>query len=263
MDHFGSKVSEYMTEGVTTVGAEESLGAVLRTFALRDITAAAVIDDGGRPVGVVSMTDLFRKGVGTLDAIGGAPKVSSSLHAREAMSMPPVCVDANDTVRAAAGLMVSRAIHRVFVRRHEKLVGVFSARDLMKVLRAEGSSAPLASVMSSPVATIAIGAPLEEAVERLEAQNVRGLVVTDGEVPVGIFTQREALLARALPLPLRGRPVEELMSYELLAFEQDTPLHRVAASVGALRARRVVATHHRKLAGILSSYDLARIASAS
>lgn len=262
MDHFGSKVSQYMTEGVTTVGAEDSLGAVLRTLTQRDVTAAAVIDDGGRPLGVVSMTDLFRKGVGTLDAIGAAPKVSSSLHAREAMSLPPLCVEEDESVRAAAALMVSRGIHRVFVRRHEKLVGVFSARDLMKVVREAGIAAPLSTVMSAPVATIAIGAPLGEAVEGLEAANVRGLVVTDGDVPVGIFTQREALLARALPLPLRGRPVEELMSYELLSFESDTPLHRVAASVGALRARRVVATQGRKLVGILSSYDLARIASA-
>jgi CBS domain-containing protein len=111
--------------------------------------------------------------------------------------------------------------------------------------------------MSSPAFTVRASEPISLATDRLEKAHISGLIVVDGEWPVGFFSQREALAARDLP---RSTPVEEGMTSAMLALEADTPLHRAAAQAAELRVRRVIAVRSRNIEGILSGLDFARSA---
>ena len=88
---------------------------------------------------------------------------------------------------------------------------------------------------------------------------MRGLVVVDGKAPVGLFSQLEAIRARALPPPLRQRPVEEIMSYETMSLDVDTPLYRAAGHAVSTRMRRIFVVDGRTLVGIVTGYDLAHV----
>jgi CBS domain-containing protein len=117
-------------------------------------------------------------------------------------------------------------------------------------------SDPIATVMTAPVEAIDIGEPIESAMCRLASTNLHGLVVVDGETPVGVYSHREALSARRLPPSLRDRPVEEVMSYETICLGVHTPIHRAAAYGLAMNVRRFLAIEDEKLVGVVSSLDL-------
>jgi CBS domain-containing protein len=72
---------------------------------------------------------------------------------------------------------------------------------------------------------------------------------------VGLFTQREALEARAAP---PEATVETFMTPALLCLQHGTPLHRAAALAVATRARRVLALDGRHVVGMLTGLDFCR-----
>lgn len=159
--------------------------------------------------------------------------------------------------------MVNHRVHRVFVTRAGKVIGVFSTRDALRVVLFRRIATPLRDVMTTPVETIGMGEPIEDAVTKLDARNVRGLVVLDGKVPIGVFTQLEAIRARALPGALRQHPVEEIMSYETINLDESTPLYRAAGHAISTKVRRIIACDGRPMVGIVTGYDLARVLGAS
>jgi CBS domain-containing protein len=113
--------------------------------------------------------------------------------------------------------------------------------------------------MTTTVESVDIGDTIEDAVRRLSAARVHGVVVADGSFPVGVFTHTEALAARKLPASLRAGPVEEVMSYETVCLDVSTPIYRAAAYAISMDLRRVLVVHDRKLVGILSPIDLVRV----
>jgi CBS domain-containing protein len=221
-----------------------------------------VVDEQGAAVGIVSMTDLLREARLEAGAPGTALRVIPSSHvAREVMRSPVIGVDDGQPIRDAAKAMVENRIHRVVVRRGGRAVGVVSTRDVMRAVQFHHIDLPLSRVMTTKVETIGVGASIEAAIARLGEKNVRGLVVVDGEYPVGIFTQAEAFKARALPDDVLKMPVEEVMSYEIITSSPHAPLYRVAAQAVAVRARRVLVVETGKLEGIVTGFDLACVVS--
>jgi CBS domain-containing protein len=176
------------------------------------------------------------------------------------MSTAIIGVDEMQTVREAAQTMVTHLIHRVLVYRGDEAVAVLSTRDVMRAVMFHHIELPLSAVMTTPVETVEVGERIDAAIARLGQKNVRGLVVVDGDFPVGLFTEHEALKARTLPHEVLGHPVEQVMSYEMLALDAGTPLYRVAGHAIATRARRVVAVEGRVLRGIATGFDIARVA---
>ena len=117
-----------------------------------------------------------------------------------------IAVPPSESVATAARTMVSKRIHRVFVMQGSRLEGVFSTKDVLLAIRDKRVDTPIAEVMSTPVFTIPARSPVSLALERLEKARVTGLcVVDDEEMPVGTFTQNEALETRAARSTSRSR----------------------------------------------------------
>ena len=116
--------------------------------------------------------------------------------------------------------------------------------------------APLSTIMSQPVESVLLGAPISEAVERLASAGVHGLVVVDGLSPVGIFDQNEALAARRLPPTLLEDPVEQVMCHDVITLSGSTPIHRAARYAWSTKARRILVRENEELVGIVSDLDL-------
>ena len=257
-----SPVSEHMTAAVVSVTEDTSLVEIVKTLRRLDISCVLVTTTAGAPVGIVSLTDLAR--VSKLEGGQHGPLVilPPDRRAKDVMTKPVVSVDADADLSEAASIMLEHRVHRVFVRRGEKIVGVFSTRDALRVVLFRRVETPIRDVMTTPVETIGIGDVIDDAVAKLDATNVRGLVVIDGKRPVGVFTQMEAIRARALTPELRLRPVEEIMSYETINLDADTPLYRAAGHAIATKVRRILAVDGKSLAGIVTGYDLAHVLAA-
>jgi CBS domain-containing protein len=255
-----NQVRDYMTPSVLSVTEETPLTEVLLTLQAKDVSCLVVTRASGEPVGVVSLSDLMRVSQ-LVDGRRGDPLqiLPPELCAKDVMNTPLVTIDDDAMVSEAASKMLTEKIHRVFVRRNERLVGVFSTRDAMRVVMFRHLETPLRELMTTPVATVAIGDSIAESIAKLDRANVRGLVVVDGTTPVGLFTQFEAIRARALSEDLRKNPVEEVMSYETISLDLETPIHRAAGHALAMRVRRIIAVEGRALRGVLTGYDIAKV----
>jgi len=255
---FSTPAREYMSRSLVSVRPDMPLDEVARLLEERDISCVAVTDDAGVPAGIVSTTDLLRDALGNLAPQAG-PLPARRL-ARDVMTPAVIGVDEMQTVREAAQAMVTHRIHRVLVYRGDRAIAVLSTRDVMRAVMFHHVEVPLSAVMTSPVETVDVGERIDAAIARLGAKALRGLVVVDGDFPVGLFTEHEALKARALPHEVLGHPVEQVMSYQMLTLDAETPLYRVAGHAIATRARRVIAVRGRVLEGIATGFDIARVA---
>lgn len=260
MGHYDEPVRRWMRSPVRTIREDASLSDTDHILREHTLSSLAVVDDAGRPLGVVSRTDLLRVGRAKSAFGRRAPLLDlpsqpvSSVMTRGVLSVAP-----DNALAHAASLMVSQHVHRVFVVDSAKLVGVLSTRDLMDAVATHKEKAPISDFMSAPVLSVAAIDTVGRATDRLEDAKVAGVLVTDEtDWPVGLFTQVEALQARELPA---STPVEDVMNYALLCLDIDTPLHRAARHAIETRARRVVAVRDRRVCGILTGIDFARIAS--
>lgn len=249
-----------MSHSLVAVHPTTTLDHVQSLLEERDISAVPVMDDDGALRGVVSTTDLLRVARIELTTPRDLARITPPARAvADVMRTDVVTIDEGASIREAAEKMFKHRIHRVVVLRHGKVAGVVSTRDAMRAVLFHHIETPLDKVMSTPVATIDLGETIESAIGRLEAANVRGLVVVDGEWPIGVFTHAEAIKARALPPSLLAHSVEEVMSYETICLNVATPLYRVAGHAIQMRARRILAVEHRELRGIVTGFDLVRV----
>lgn len=249
----------YMTTPVHTIAPDQDLRAAQTLLSGLEISSLAVVEPTTQKlVGVISLTDLIR--VGRRQAGSRAKSALLTLPDAEvahSMTETVVSVTPKESIGSAAKKMVKGHVHRVYVEDDGKLVGVLSTRDVMLAIRDKRVAQPIADWMSSPPFTVRASEPVSLATERLEKAGVSGLIVLDQEWPVGLFTQREALASRDAN---RNTPVEEVMDCAMLALESTTSMHRAAAQASALRVRRVIAVNHRRVEGILTGLDFARVA---
>lgn len=115
------KVHELMTEAVVTTESHCTVEHVRCIMERNKIGAIPVVDNEGRPIGIVSATDL----VSDLNLRSPISKIMT----KKVYSVPKY-----DDVSTAARLMRNHKIHRVVVTDEQKVVGVLSAFDLLKLV---------------------------------------------------------------------------------------------------------------------------------
>ncbi|MBX3262680.1 MAG: CBS domain-containing protein [Labilithrix sp.] len=240
-------VCDRMSSPAVSVASDASEGEIVAALEGRAISAVPVVDAAGRVAGIVSSTDVVR----SVAASGDRRPTAAEL-----MTSPVVVAAPDDAIDEAARRLFAARVHRLVVTVDERPIGILSARDVLAEVRHRRVAAPIGSIMTSPVETVATSDTVDEAVAKLAASNVHGLVVTEGLFPVGVFTHAEAIASRRLSPSQRRRPVEEVMSYETICLDVDTPIHRAAGYAVAMNVRRILVTKQKHLVGVLSCVDL-------
>jgi len=146
---------DLMVPNPISIRAEAAIPEAIALFTEKGIAAAPVIDEAGRPIGVVSRSDLLIHQREQEKAHGGKPdyffappfeaaetprETKAKLHSTVADLMTPaVFAVAPDTpVRRVVADMIGLHVHRLFVVDEVgTLVGVISTMDVLKHLHAE------------------------------------------------------------------------------------------------------------------------------
>ena len=130
-----SKVGDYLKGPPVTAGINASVAEVARIMAERNIGSVVLIDDAGRPVGIVTERDLVRAiANGRLNARAIEVGTSTDL-----LTATP-----DDDVYQVLRRMRERSVrHLIVVDRNGVVIGVLSIRDLLedRALRALGDRA--------------------------------------------------------------------------------------------------------------------------
>lgn len=130
------KVSEFMSSNPQAVSEKENvMKAQMMMKGLME-KSLPVVDNGGRLVGAVSMSDVLdvlwspKATKPANEIIGNRERPEISVGS--VMSRPPVSVSAGDSLERVANMMVTKGVATVFVVEDSRLVGVVSQADLME-----------------------------------------------------------------------------------------------------------------------------------
>jgi CBS domain-containing protein len=130
--------AEFMTADVVTATPEMPVREAIRLLLDSEVAALPVLDDRGRLVGIVSELDALRHRVAedprAHAAVLSAPDAPPPRTVAEVMTEDVVALTDADDQAAFATLMALSGVRSVPVVRGERLVGIVSRRDLLRVL---------------------------------------------------------------------------------------------------------------------------------
>jgi len=115
-----------MQTTMETIASERTVLEATQTMAEKRIGSLLVLEAGDM-VGIVTETDVVRKVIAA-----GRPARSTSVGA--VMNAPLIQIDINDTARDASRLMAEKRIRHLAVTEDNKVVGLLSVRDLVKMV---------------------------------------------------------------------------------------------------------------------------------
>ncbi len=108
----------------------------------------------------------------------------------------PITAPANMSVRQAASVMKQRRIGAMMVVEQGRLAGIFTERDALTGVVAEGrdpQTTTLAEVMTHNPRTISPDATFNAALELMHEGRFRHVPVVEDGVPVGMVSVRDAM----------------------------------------------------------------------
>lgn len=114
-------VEAIMVKSVVEVDASESVGAARQLMENYDIGALPVVDSQGMPVGIVTASDL----VTDYDDVLPITRI---------MTSPLHTLEPTADVSEAARLMREHGHHHVVILEQERIVGIVSSLDLLRVI---------------------------------------------------------------------------------------------------------------------------------
>lgn len=158
--------ADVMSHEVIAVRPETPLHQAARLMVDKKISGLPVADADGRPIGVLTEGDLLRRvetgtegrAPGWLSIVFGPGRLAGRYvrtHARrvsEVMTPEPVCVVEKAPLEEVVTLMQSKRVKRVPVVSGNRLVGIVSRADLIRVL-ADALGAPSASATDDEIRT--------------------------------------------------------------------------------------------------------------
>jgi CBS domain-containing protein len=112
-------------------------------------------------------------------------------------------------------------------------------------------------VMSTKVTTIDEYANVMEVIKLLVEHNVTGLpVVDDAGRLLGMVTEKDILMLLLYDPDVKGKTVTDLMTTEIVHFDEDENLMKIFESLVQNNFRRVPILSEGRLAGIVSRRDI-------
>jgi len=184
----GQAVATVMGKPLVSAPKDMSVHDAYHFMAKKGVRHLLVTDVAGNPAGIVSESD-FRFHLG-LEFYRRLQDVRTVMSSRVPV-LPPTAL-----VRDAVSAMSSRDANCAVIAVDGKPVGMITERDAVRFYR-EGDDSldqTVAEAMSKPVATIPVGTHLHDAMERMQSQHIRHLVVVgeQGEV-AGILSEHDVV----------------------------------------------------------------------
>ncbi len=243
---------EIATRDIIHLGPLATLVDAARLLAARRISFVPVLDNAGRPLGMVNEA-------GLLAALRGEMAPESPL----ALVMGPATTVPHDISCAEAyRLCVGRGVGQVvLVDDAGVAIGVASETDFRVQLNlgALAGRHRVSAVMARVATTMDPAQTLQQAIARMRHDHDAAIVVVDGDRPVGIVTARDVARRYGAGEGAGALPLGEVMSTPLVTIGADMTINRAADLMLEQRLRHLVVTDEAgQLLGVLSERDLTR-----
>jgi CBS domain-containing protein len=117
-----------MQRAIETLDSRETVSATARVMTQKRI-GSVFVKEAGEIVGIVTETDIVRK------ALAGRLNPTTS-PVGSLLNFPLLDIDLNRSIRDACEIMANQHVRHLVVRDRQKIVGVISIRDLVKIVAA-------------------------------------------------------------------------------------------------------------------------------
>jgi CBS domain-containing protein len=210
-------VRELMSSPIVGCRTDATLGEVAALLVAHGIHGLVVADDAGKPVGVISDTDLL---AGEWLAVDDKSLAAMrSLRAGELMTTPIAAIDANTDAAEAALRLRAERLSRLVVTDAGAAVGVLATSDLVSLLgRTSLGRATVSDVMSHALVVCRETTPVGQAARAMTDRHSRSVVVVSAHGrPLGVVTgvdllgrEAEIAIAEVMHAPLTISPTATL-----------------------------------------------------
>jgi CBS domain-containing protein len=140
------------------------------------------------------------------------------------MTTDLITVGPEYNVADVASLMDARGIGSVIVLEEDRVLGILTERDILKVVGAGEDPKNVAAheALSDDLFTIAPGASLEEAAQEMTGKKVRHLPVISDEGLVGIISMRDLVRFSVRDMAEAAEPTHVELSRQVLSMVHRT-----------------------------------------
>jgi CBS domain-containing protein len=271
-------VKEAMRRQVVQLPAGVSIAKGINHLLKFKVNALLIMDEGQRPAGVVSKTDLigaFYAGLSTDTPLG------------DVMTGPPLICYPDDELESALDCMRSHGIHRLYVTdaKAAALVGTLSYTDVVALLyrycracpksisrRAsseepgdEGRRLTVKEVMTSSVVSLPEDAALAQVIEGLTAHRFGAVLICSGQGESrGVISKTDLIRAYHHGVSLEAE-ARTIMTVPVVAWDQSALLWEALQQMFLKDVQRlfVHAGDPVRITGVLALSDAARVRSGS
>lgn len=138
---------QFMSSDVVAARPETTVREIAVMFKQYDIGAVPVVDHARTILGIVSKGDVISRRELGIGSLTGTVGTSHGLCAQDIMSRSIITVPEDTSLADVAEIMQDRHIKHLPVVRAEKLIGIVSRTDVVRVLsaRPQGAGAPMSS----------------------------------------------------------------------------------------------------------------------
>lgn len=185
---------------------------------------------------------------------------------RDLMHPGVITCRADTRLGHVAVLLTQHHVHALMVNdRDGRLLGIITDFDLLagEWLSADPESLDVmrkmtaGELMSSPVDTVDIDAPMEEAADMMVSKSIRRLLVTEKGRPVGVVSVSDVIAGVAQRAPLRRKTVADVMSDAILVCRGKTPIFNAARAMTSSGWRSVLVVNAEGTPlGVVSGLDI-------
>jgi predicted transcriptional regulator len=256
-----NKVKEIMTTQLTSAPITEAISRVVEIMVTADV-GRVIITDADVPVGMFTEKDVLKRVVNK--AID--PQQTSI---RDVMTSPIQAVAEETHILDALGRMYQGNFRHLLVRgRRGTIVGIVSMRRILKIAVELGQglseSRTVGEIMSGEVLMVDQGCSIFESTDLMMQKNSGAVIVTEGQRPKGIFTERDVLTRVVNKVPDTTKTsVGQVMTAPLISMPQTTHVGEVLAEMYRRDIRNMpIKGDGNDLLGIVSMPDVLRYAKA-
>ena len=242
VEHIMSRNVESICPGSTVVSAAKIMSG--KTL------SCLVVSDNGIPLGIITETDLLKKGVANGNNF-------SKMKVEQIMSSPVRSVPPDFSVMEAGSIMEAENIRRLLVLDDGRSVGIVTQTDMVRVLASYTLSMEVSEIMTSDVAVIASSASVKEAAQLMASENISCVVAMDKKSVVGIFTERDFLKrVVALKRPAARTRLKKVMSSPVVTVCSDCSVLSAWKLLERTGIRRLVVMDDETLVGLVTQTDI-------
>lgn len=193
-----AKIMDIMVKDVAYVTVPGTRESIMETFKEKNVSDVPVVKNG-RIVGIVTREDLLKNPNEEQIAL--------------LMKRNPITINPEDDIKEAARLILSHKVRRLPVVVDEKLIGIVTVADIIKVMAEMDYNDPIDKYMGDITPSLWEEMPLSVAGRIMELAKVRAAPVLDSELNlVGIITDRDLINAAV---------IEDKMEFSSLSLGSD------------------------------------------